>query len=583
MSVATQPLSVSSPLFGSLPKAVQSIILRTEKWLASPANSCRLNLRSFDRRQLLLSLPTPTAATFALSLAAPHSFSTSSDSLDDLEAEATQYCFSGSSSRSVEDMLNRIEQWAVQQASSAHAGEGEERKGTKRKPANSLSAASSSSELESDRKVEVDLAAEDDEDDDEWGLHGQSASPPIFPADALEGWGEEEDGEEAGDEDDDWGEAVEVEAVVSSRAYQDEVKADALQLKKHQSYTILTKADIPRLQTAMIKRVSSELSINTSAACTLLRHCKWDEAETLRRFHAEQQKLVAEAGVATQLHLDICAPLDSSVELTCPVCFDDVPGDRMFALPCSHSFCSGCWKEFLKNQIEGGDVSGRNALNTRCPDAKCKEVLGMEACELILSGDGYEEQLLSKYRRMLLNSFVDDSEGFTWCPRADCERVVAHSKRRSTVSCVCGNLFCFGCKLEAHAPASCDESLQWMARDKGSANLDMKWSVETRQDTTLFCSHTCRMWLHSLTTLLFSSSAVLLCRILEQSKACPKCGTRTRKEGGCMHIVCTQCQNPWCWQCGKRSATLCTHCVSTSAAIEGQRLTVTSSLVCVAV
>ena len=474
MSSTTQPLSISSPLFASLPRAVQSIILRCEKWLASPANSCRLNLRTFDRKQLIVNIPVPTTATFALSLSTPHSFSTSSDSLEDLEAEATQYCFDTPEPRSIEDMLGFIDQWAV--AATSVQGDDEARKGKKRKQISNVSAAASSKEeVDTEWKGEESASAAVDDEDDEEDDWGDTASPPIFPADSVDGWGEGDD--DAGDEDDDggWGEAVEVEAVVSSRAYQDEVKADALQLKKHQSYTILTKADIPRLQTAMIKRVSGELNINTSAACTLLRYCHWDEMDTMRRFHADQQKLVTEAGVATQLHLDICAPLDSHIELTCPVCFDDVSGDRLFALPCGHQFCHDCWRSFLQNQIEGGDVSGRNALSTRCPDAKCREVLGMEACELILSGDGLDEQLLSKYRKMLLNSFVDDSEGFTWCPRVGCERVVAHSKRRSTVSCVCGNLFCFGCKAEAHAPASCNETLQWLARDKGSANLDMKW------------------------------------------------------------------------------------------------------------
>ena len=242
----------------------------------------------------------------------------------------------------------------------------------------------------------------------------------------------------------------------------------------------------------MIKRLSAELNINTSAACTLLRHCKWDEEQTTRRFSSDQQKLVTEAGVATQLHRDIFPPLDSRTMKTCLICYEDVSGDQLFALPCGHHFCNSCWSDYLRNQIEGGDVSGRNALNTRCADPKCREVLGMEACELILSGDGQDEQLLAKYRKMLLNSFVDDSDGFTWCPRADCERVVAHSKRRSTVSCVCGSLFCFGCKAEAHAPASCNEALQWLARDKGSSNLDMKWSAEqphTRRFDLLSRSH----------------------------------------------------------------------------------------------
>ena len=176
------------------------------------------------------------------------------------------------------DMLAFVDSWAV--AACSTVGDDEARNRKKRKQINHSSAAAhSKEEADVEWKDDAVVEADDDDDEDDWG---DSASPPIFPADSVEGWGD--DGDDAGDDEDGWGDAIEVEAVVSSRAYQDEVKSDALQLKKHQSYTILTKADIPRLQTAMIKRVSAELSITTSAACTLLRHCHWEENETLRRF-----------------------------------------------------------------------------------------------------------------------------------------------------------------------------------------------------------------------------------------------------------------------------------------------------------
>jgi hypothetical protein len=39
--------------------------------------------------------------------------------------------------------------------------------------------------------------------------------------------------------------------------------------------------------------------------------------------------------------------------------------------------------------------------------------------------------------------------------------------------------------------------------------------------------------------------------ILNEAKTqpCPRCGSRTTKDGGCNHISCTQCPSHWCWIC----------------------------------
>jgi len=39
---------------------------------------------------------------------------------------------------------------------------------------------------------------------------------------------------------------------------------------------------------------------------------------------------------------------------------------------------------------------------------------------------------------------------------------------------------------------------------------------------------------------------------LRHTKACPECGIRTEKTGGCNHMTCHRCGADWCWVCGQK-------------------------------
>lgn len=39
---------------------------------------------------------------------------------------------------------------------------------------------------------------------------------------------------------------------------------------------------------------------------------------------------------------------------------------------------------------------------------------------------------------------------------------------------------------------------------------------------------------------------------LRNTKACPECGVRTEKTGGCNHMTCQRCNANWCWVCGMK-------------------------------
>lgn len=119
-----------------------------------------------------------------------------------------------------------------------------------------------------------------------------------------------------------------------------------------------------------------------------------------------------------------------------------------------------------------------------------------------------DKELLAKYRRWLLDSFVEgnssEREGqrnIKWCPKANCSKAIYCSQTggNQSVTCSCGYSWCFTCSEAMHSPAPCDLVAKWLQREKSD-------------DAT-------QIWLAART------------------KECPKCSVRIEKNKACNHIV----------------------------------------------
>ncbi len=51
----------------------------------------------------------------------------------------------------------------------------------------------------------------------------------------------------------------------------------------------------------------------------------------------------------------------------CQICFDEYPKADVFDADCKHTFCKGCWKDYLNDKVKDGKT-----IKIRCPDPKCK-------------------------------------------------------------------------------------------------------------------------------------------------------------------------------------------------------------------
>jgi len=223
----------------------------------------------------------------------------------------------------------------------------------------------------------------------------------------------------------------------------------------------------------------------------------------------------------------------SITEWECQVCFEVVT--KTISVPCSHVVCKLCWKEYLKEKINSGNVS-----KLKCPAYDCLELVPMSVIKMIVPEEIYE-----KYQKFGLEKFVSGKTDIKWCPHPGCERAVqvpannlaenidvqddtaaSESKKIDSrnVDCGVGHFFCWSCTKMAHDPCTCELWEEW--ERELAERINDKLSVQKAAE---------RM-----------SNDVW---VGENCKPCPNCKSPIFREDGCNHITCYKCEHEFCWMC----------------------------------
>jgi len=180
--------------------------------------------------------------------------------------------------------------------------------------------------------------------------------------------------------------------------------------------------------------------------------------------------------------------------IQCKICFEDIPLNHEFHLPCGHVHCRNCVKDFLELK-----VGNRTILDLKCPKEGCEVKFGKEEIKRLTNPGIYQ-----KYLDFKLDHDISMNNKMRWCPSKSCGRYVTNSKGKSRVSCDCGTEMCFRCGEVWHQ-GSCDEN---------SDKLYKNWAID---------------------------------KLVQR---CPKCKIRIEKNKGCSHMTCSNCNYEWCWICG---------------------------------
>ncbi|CAN0923097.1 Probable E3 ubiquitin-protein ligase ARI7 [Linum grandiflorum] len=276
---------------------------------------------------------------------------------------------------------------------------------------------------------------------------------------------------------------------------------DPVNWRHQQSYTVLKEDDIKQRQEDSITRVSTVLSISRVDATILLCHYNWSVSKVNDEWFADEDTVRRTVGLLDRPAVE----LSDVRELTCGVCFDVFPSNKISSAACGHPYCNLCWSGYINASVNGGP----GCLTLRCPDPSCRAAVGKDMINMLALDEDKE-----KYARYLLRSYIEGSRKTKWCPAPGCECAVdfAAGTGNFDVSCFCSYSFCWNCTEEAHRPVDCGTVSKWILKNSAESE-NMNW-------------------------------------ILANSKPCPKCKRPIEKNQGCMHMMCTPpCKFEFCWLC----------------------------------
>jgi IBR domain, a half RING-finger domain/RING-type zinc-finger/RNA recognition motif. (a.k.a. RRM, RBD, or RNP domain) len=179
----------------------------------------------------------------------------------------------------------------------------------------------------------------------------------------------------------------------------------------------------------------------------------------------------------------------------CPVCFNQVTA--RITLPCGHSWCRGCLKDYLTSSIDNKYFP----LTCLASEAKCTERIPLNLAREILAVSEFDAVVNAAF-----TSYVQSRpDEFHYCPSPDCPQIYRMSARDTVLQCPsCLLRLCPNCHVEAHDGFACPES---------GDSLFQKWMKN-----------------HDV-------------------KNCPGCKIPIERAEGCNHMTCTQCQTHICWVC----------------------------------
>lgn len=205
-----------------------------------------------------------------------------------------------------------------------------------------------------------------------------------------------------------------------------------------------------------------------------------------------------------------------NTEFFCVVCAETCP--EGVHLGCGHALCKAGWMDYLSAKKDEG-----NTGIVRCWKKDCSRVVPLSWRKL--SERELKDTVWKSYMQV-------SREPLAVCP-FKCEGIVrwisgpnAPRPKLVSVTCNCGERWCWSCRNTDHFPVLCGVADAWtkLATQAQAVLEEPKKSKEAATEK--------------------------LEQIKRESHApCPKCHVLIMKNGGCTHLTCTVCNHEFCWIC----------------------------------
>ena len=253
---------------------------------------------------------------------------------------------------------------------------------------------------------------------------------------------------------------------------------------------------------------------NDDQVISVLRYYNWNQRNIEEKWFEEMDKLRFVIGLEydttlVQQHPDVNASLAENNSGMCGICYCEFDEDdeemKVDQLCCGHQYNVVCWKYYLKEKVQS---EGPGCVFAKCPQLRCNVVVPHSLfLKYLVDGPDPENGInyYDKYMDWHAQQFTNSNVNFKWCPAKNCGRVIEKFEYtlKKSVTCHCGNSFCYNCDKEDHEPAGCALLEKWDEKEK-SDSATINW-------------------------------------IKANTKPCPGCKKPIEKNQGCMHMTCRNC------------------------------------------
>ncbi|EGR27639.1 ibr domain protein [Ichthyophthirius multifiliis] len=212
-----------------------------------------------------------------------------------------------------------------------------------------------------------------------------------------------------------------------------------------------------------VKQELEILNLSFDEVLLIYNYYQWKKDALQSQYFENEDKARFQSGLQHSNLTKYNQPFKNT--FVCPVCLDKT--DQSDFLICNQSICKNCWYLYIKEKTQ----SEQGQVFFKCPFENCSLKVPHSFILKYLKN----ENEIKQYKKNIGKIYCMQSTTMKCCPYPDCQYAVENAYfTQQYVKCICGNVFCFKCGKDNHAPNTCYMAQEW-EKKHSSESENLKW------------------------------------------------------------------------------------------------------------